>query len=167
MKKYCFDTSGLSNPIQDMPEDIHKSLWSKVQLVFESGTIAVTTEIYQELCNTDNFIGQLAKTNETKLILEIGNDDWDWPAYIKNSKRMQEQHKAFISEYNGGKKDTIGLNDLSIITLAKTLNLPLVSMEKRKSRDAKNKQAIPDICDREKVQHMTFTDFLRAESIKA
>ena len=35
MKKYAFDTSGISNPLESMPEDIHESLWNGFNIVFE------------------------------------------------------------------------------------------------------------------------------------
>jgi hypothetical protein len=38
---------------------------------------------------------------------------------------MKVRHEAVISEYNGNRKNTIGLNDLTIIALAKTLGLPV------------------------------------------
>ena len=46
--------------------------------------------------------------------------------------RMQVVYRQFISEFNLNRKDTVGLNDISIVGLAKTLNRPLVSMEKKK-----------------------------------
>lgn len=42
MKRYCFDTSGISNPVETMPDDIFESLWLKVIAVIEAGEIAVT-----------------------------------------------------------------------------------------------------------------------------
>jgi hypothetical protein len=34
MKKYCLDTSGLSNPLEFMPEDIHVTLWGVLSVFF-------------------------------------------------------------------------------------------------------------------------------------
>jgi hypothetical protein len=63
---------------------------------------------------------------------------------------MKVSHEAVISEYNGNRKNTIGLNDLTIIALAKTLGLPVVSSEKetRVDQDSNKRQKIPDICKR-------------------
>jgi len=78
------------------------------------------------------------------------------------------KYASVISEYNGNRKNTVGLNDLTIIALAKTLGLPVVSSEKRVSSttDTEKRQKIPDICDKESIDHKTFNDLLRAEGIK-
>ncbi len=79
---------------------------------------------------------------------------------------MQEHYAEFISEYShGGSKKTIGLKDLTIISLAKTLTLPVVSMEKPVRASSHKKRRIPDICDAESVLHYSFIDFLRFEGI--
>jgi hypothetical protein len=81
---------------------------------------------------------------------------------------MKVKYAAVISEYNGNRKGTIGLNDLTIIALAKTLGLPVVSSEKKTSvdQDSEKRQKIPDICDKEGVVHLSFNELLRAEEIK-
>jgi Domain of unknown function (DUF4411) len=82
---------------------------------------------------------------------------------------MKTKYASVISEYNGNRKNTVGLKDLTIIALAKTLNVPVVSSEKRLNslQDSEKRQKIPDICDKEGVEHMTFNDLLRAEGIKS
>ena len=40
MKKYCFDTSGFSTPVERMPDDIFGGLWRKVVPIIEAGEIA-------------------------------------------------------------------------------------------------------------------------------
>jgi hypothetical protein len=60
----------------------------------------------------------------------------------------------------------VGLKDVSIIALAKTLKLPLVHMEKPNTHQPSQKRMrIPDVCDKEGVKHLTFNEFLRAEGI--
>jgi len=62
-----------------------------------------------------------------------------------------------------------GVNDLTIIALAKTLKLPVISSEKKLNalQESEKRQKIPDICDKESVVHMNFNDLLRAEGIKS
>ncbi len=84
MKKYCFDTSGVSNPAETMPQDIHESLWQKFQTEIENGTIAVTTEIYEEMLSIPGPIGDCIKNNKDNLILEVGDKDWNWQSYLHN-----------------------------------------------------------------------------------
>ena len=79
---------------------------------------------------------------------------------------MQVEYAKFISENNGGRRDTICLNDISIIALAKTLKLPLVNMESAVSNPASIKRRIPDICNAEGILPMRFSDFCRAEGFK-
>jgi len=164
MKRYCVDTSGLSNPLETMPEDIFSSLWANIYGLIEDGIFAVTPEIYEELILIDGNISEAIKNNKDSIILDIGGNDWDWEAYVQHSNAMNITHHDFISEYSGGSPKTVGLNDMTIIALAKTLQLPLISMESF-ATNSLTKKRIPDICRLEDIEHLTFNDFLRAEGI--
>jgi hypothetical protein len=168
VKEYCLDMSGLSTPLENMPEDIHTVLWSNVAKVVESGKFAVTTEIYEELEHLPGPIGECIQKNKGVLQLEIEDSGWDWQTYLQHMEQMQITYADVISENNGNRKNTIGFNDLSIIALAKTLSLPVVSSEKKlhADQDSLKRQKIPDICDKEGIVHMTFNDLLRKEGIK-
>src|SRR6266436_1630943 len=168
MKAYCLDTSGVSTPLEFMPEDIHSSIWSAVADLVTAGKFAVTAEIYEELCHLPGALGECMKANEENLQLEIEEDSWDWKSYVSHYEQMKTTYASVISEYNGNRKNTVGLRDLTIVALAKTLRLPLVSSEKRLSamQESAKRQKIPDICDKESVVHMSFNDLLRAERIK-
>ena len=115
MKKYCFDTSGLSNPYVDMPDDIYTGLWQGVMAVVSSGIVAVTAEIYEEMAHIQGDLGACIQNNKAQLQLEVGESTWNWQAYIAHITRMRTQHYAYISEYTGGRKGTVGLNDLTIV----------------------------------------------------
>ena len=135
-----------------MPEDIHDSLWSGFKAkCLESGIIAVTQEIYDEMLHIPGTVGQCIKDHKADLLMEIG-EGWDWGTYIDAVNQMEDDHHDFISEYCGGSKKTVCLNDLSIIALAKTLNVPVVSMEERVTAGAK-KLHIPDVCDLQGIVH--------------
>jgi len=167
MKKYCLDTSGLSTPLEFMPEDIHPTTWAKIADLVKAGTFASTVEIYEELKHLPGPIGDCLKDNSANIQMEL-EEDWDWPTYLKHYDEMKVRHQAVISEYNSNRKGTIGLNDLTIIALAKTLGLPVVSSEKKTSvdQDSSKRQKIPDICAKEGVAHLSFNDLLRAEGIR-
>jgi hypothetical protein len=85
--------------------------------------------------------------------------------YIDHCNKMEDEHHDFISEFIGGTKKTVGLTDISIIALAKTLNLPVVSMESPVTSESK-KLHIPDVCKLQSVEHLTFSEFLRKEQLK-
>ena len=170
MKKYCLDTSGVSNPLETTPEDIHGNTWRQVRECIQSGQIAVTAEIYEELTRLPSETGECIRLSKAQLILEIGDDSWDWVAYRDQSAALVTTYHPYISEYNGNNRDTICMNDVSIIALAKTLDIPLVSMERAvvaPGNVSKTKRRIPDICDAENVTHLTFNDFLRIEGISS
>jgi Domain of unknown function (DUF4411) len=165
MKRYVFDTSGISNPLEAMPEDIHESMWKGFKTkCLESGIIAVTEEIYGEMLHIPGSVGQCIKDNKDELLMEVGGD-WDWNSYINHLNQMEDDHHDFISENIGGTKKTVCLNDISAVALAKTLDLPIVSMEERVTVGSK-KRHIPDVCDIEKVDHLSFSEFLREEKLK-
>jgi hypothetical protein len=167
VKRYCVDMSGLSNPASEevAPQDIHVTLWARIHALIENGDVAVTEEIFEELCHIPAPLGDCIKDNKKSLLLEVDDDSWDAEAYIEHATRMQDDHQPYIREFNGGGKGTVGLNDISIVALGKALKLPVVSMEKRKAHQTEFKRTIPDICDAENVTHMTFNEFLRAEGI--
>ncbi len=166
MKRYCFDTSGLSKPYQDMPEDIYGRLWEGMKQVITAGLIAVTKEIYDEMVCIEGSLGECIRANQAKLQLEIGQPDWNWEAYLAHMVRMQTQHHAYISEYTGGRKGTVGLKDLTIIGMAKTLGLPVVSMEVFITQSESKNRRIPNICHMEGVEHLDFNHFLRKQGLR-
>lgn len=165
-KAYCLDTSGLSNPLGGMPEDIYSILWSKIIASMIAGKFAVTKEIYDELSCLNGSIGDCIKKNKAALLLEIGEANWDWALYIQHVNRMRDTYKDVISEYNNNRKGTIGLTDLSIVALAKCLNLPVISMEALSFQTSQIKIRIPGLCNLENVPHMDFNQFLRTDGIK-
>src|SRR5829696_7158492 len=62
-KKYCLDTSGFSNPLEFMPQDIHPTLWKQVEAIVRSGLLAASKEIYDELEHLPGDIGACIKTH--------------------------------------------------------------------------------------------------------
>ena len=102
-KRYCLDTSGLSNPLESMPENIpmYQPIWVHVTTQIESGILAVNLEIYDELFCLPGQIGTCLNNNRNNLVLEVG-ENWDWQTYLGNVERMRTTHKDIISEYNGG-----------------------------------------------------------------
>ena len=167
MKKYCFDTSGISNPLETMPEDIHKTMWNGFCEFLQDGHVAASLEIYTEMCRIPGNVGVQIASNKSQIVLEVGTAGWNWQAYVAHISSMQKRHHDFISEHSGGSAKTICLNDLTIIALAKTLQVPVVSMESFVREDqATKKRRIPNICKLEDVEHLWFNDFLRREHLK-
>jgi len=164
MKRYCVDTSGFSNPLETMPEDIYTTLWQGIYDLIDQGVFAVTQEIYAELILIDGEISEAIKANKENMVLEVSDPSWDWQTYIKNSNQLNADHHDFISEYTGGSPKTICLNDMTIIAMAKSLKIPLISMETYATGSA-TKRRIPDVCKIEGIQHLSFNDFLRMEKI--
>ena len=165
MKTFCVDTSGFSNPLESMPEDIHESMWAKVMAIIEKGQIAVTAEIYDEMVHIPGTVGKCIKDHKAEMVLEVSKGNWNWKAYVACTAAMNTTQHKFISEYCGGSPKTVNLKDMSIVALAKTLGLPLVSMEVS-AKPSNEKRRIPDVCQMEGVKHLTFSDFLRANNIK-
>ncbi len=167
MKRYCFDTYGISNPLEFMPEDIHGWMWDRMIDFIQSDFLAVTKEIYDEMTHIQGRIGDCIRNSEELMVLEVNKGDWDWEVYVRHVADMQRRHHQFISEYNGGSRRTICLNDMSIIALGKTLSLPVVSMEALIMQPESKNRRIPNICQIETVEHLTFSDFLRREQFRS
>ena len=167
MPKYCFDTSGFSKALQDIPMDVFENLWAFVINRIEVGDIAMTREIFDEVILIDNGFGEIVSENQETVLYEINQDGWDWGNYIEiNTEILTDQHDH-ISEYTSGSPKTVCINDISGISLAKSLGIPMVSGESiTHNLNQTMKRKIPDICGAEGVEHMTFNEFLKAEGYK-
>ena len=166
MKKFCLDTSGFSNPHEQMPEDVphYGPIWDSVISAICAGKIGVTREIYDELCHVTGKVGECIRDNKALLLLEVGDASWDSLSYLRNFNRMRKDHAEWIAEYAmKSPARTITLPDLSSIALAKTLALPLVHMESSSNGSPRHKR-IPDICAIESVLPYSFNDFLKHEA---
>jgi hypothetical protein len=73
---------------------------------------------------------------------------------------MRVRYKSVISEYNNNRRGTVGLNDVAIVALAKTLKLPLINMEAKSFQTSATKIRIPGLCILEGVEPLEFNDFL-------
>jgi hypothetical protein len=163
---YCLDTSGFSNPLENLPEDIFVSLWAQVMKAVEAGRLCCNQEILDELGSIEGKLGDCLRLCAESMCYEVGDDKWPWMEYLECVELLKVKYEPVISEYNGNRKGTVGLNDISIIALAMTLKLPIVSMEKPNTfQPSAKKMRIPDVCKVEGVPHLSFNEFLRAEGI--
>jgi hypothetical protein len=166
MHKYCLDTSGVSNPLAMMPEDIYSSLWGKVIDLICSGVFCCNAEIAEQYTHIEGPVGECLNDNISDMLYEIEQDHWDWRLYIAHVTRMSHQYRQYISDYNNNRKNTVDLDDVSIVALAKTLGLPVVSMEGLdRGQLSATKMRIPRLCECEGVKHHTFNELLRLEGI--
>lgn len=166
MPKYCLDTSWISNPLIEMPPDVHVSLWRKITSMIEAGDFCWNVEIWDELNGSiDGGVGECLNQSNQICCLEVGVGHWNWEKYLHIVEQYREKYSSFISEYNGNRKGTIGLNDCSIVALGATLQLPVASMERRNPNPSTTKIRIPELCSREGIHHFDLTELLRHERI--
>lgn len=168
MPRYCLDTSWISNPLLEMPPDVHVTLWGRIESLLEAHAFCWNTEIWEEIDGSiQGSVADCLKACHPDVCYEVGSDHWDWGAYLEHIEEVRVKYRDYISEYNGNRKRTVGLNDCSIVCLAKTLHLPVASMEKRGGQASMNRLRIPDLCDREGVGHFDLTELMRAEGLTA
>lgn len=161
MAETCFDTSGLSHPWEEMPDPPHGGIWKFVRAAIENGEIAMTREVFDEMCKINGGLGDFIEQHKDAVLYEVGEGDWDWGAYLKEADRIAQKHKEFVSDWTGGSPKTICLNDISGIALASTLKIEMVSGEKRiHDLVQAKKRKIPDVCVAEGVTHRSFNDYL-------
>lgn len=103
MASYCLDTSGLSNPWVELPEDIYSPLWKQIFDALAGGCFCCNVEIFTEMVAIDGALGECVKDHSDSIVLEIGNGDWNWKVYLEHIERMRSAYGQFISEYNGGR----------------------------------------------------------------
>ncbi len=165
MPKYCLDTSGLSNPYVNMPEAVYPTVWNPIYSLIQSNLLCWNEEIDAELQLIQGKLHSVLKNASKQCCYKIDDTTWAWQSYLNTYKTWDAKYYAYISEYNNNRKNTIGKNDISIVALSKTLNLPLISMEVPVSVDAKKRLHIPDLCSKEGIKHLTFNELLIAEKI--
>ncbi len=169
MRRYVMDTSWISNPVMDLPQDIHVSLWQRVAALLEEGAFCWNQEIWEEM--DGSIYGDIANSlqicQDNGGCFELGQDRWDWAEYIEHLNDIKARYAGYISEYNGNRSSTIGLNDCSIVCLGKTLGLPVASMEKQNVHPSPKRMRIPELCNREGIPHLDLNELLRAEGITA
>jgi hypothetical protein len=168
MPRYVLDTSWISNPVMDLPQDIHVSFWKRVSGLLEDGTFCWNQDIWEEM--DGSIYGDIASSlqfcQDRGGCFEIGQDHWDWKLYLRHVSDIGKRYQSYISEYNGSRSSTIGLNDCSIVCLGKTLGLPVASMEKPTAHPSPKRMRIPELCQREGILHFGLNELLRAEGIK-
>ena len=148
-----------------LPEDVplYRPIWQCVIRAIEAGKVAVTAEIYKEMCHITGDVGDCIRASKDQLLMEVDDRSWDGPRYIGQFDRMRKAHKDWIAEYAmKSPAKTICLRDLTSVALAKTLNLPLISEESSAGDSPKHKR-IPDICALENVVPYSFNNFLKIE----
>jgi hypothetical protein len=151
-----------------MPEDVDvfRPVWDCVVGCIEAGQIGVTAEVYDELCHISGKVGECIRDCKSRLLMEVNDTSWDGRSYISHFKRMSKVHHEWIADYTGkNRSKTIVLNDLTAVALAKSLGLPLISMESSAGDSPKHKR-IPDICGLENVLHLDFNAFLRIQGAR-
>lgn len=164
--KYCLDTSAISNPLVGMPEDCFGGLWEKVKNVIVGGAFCCNAEIAEQYTHIEGSVGDCLTNQIPTMLYEIGVGSWNWQGYLDNTNRMTTKYHQYISDYHSNRRNTIDLKDLSIVALAKTLNLPVVSMEGSDGGQvSETKMRIPRLCICEAVRHLTFIDLLREEGL--
>jgi hypothetical protein len=164
--RYCLDTSAISNPLVGMPEDCLGGLWNKIIDLISSCVFCCNAEIAEQYTHITGSVGDCLVSHTPKMLYEVGAGNWDWNGYIAHVNRMTKQYHAFISDYHSNRQNTIDLKDLSLVALAKTLALPIVSMEGFDGGQiSPKKMRIPRLCINEDVLHYTFIELLRKERI--
>jgi len=153
-----------------MPPDIHETLWRVLANLVDAGTFCWNKEIWNEIDGSiyGDIAQNLKAANKAGCLYDLDDPSWDVRSYIDNQNDLCARYSGYIAEYNG-KDNTVGLNDVSIIALAKTLNKPVASMERENTNPGSSliRMRIPELCSREKIPHLNFVQLLRKEGVKA
>lgn len=162
-KKLCIDTSGLTQPFRTYRQSIFPRLWNDVFAILASGEVAMTQEIFDEIVagRGDPLTTHVASCRQ-HLVMDVGHQQMN--GYVGVNSAMIGRHRNFIAEYCN-RQDTVGVNDISIISQAKHLGLPLLSMESSRA-NSQRRRGIPDICSADGVQHLEFQDFLELMNLR-
>jgi len=93
--RYCLDTSGFSNPLMEMPEDIHKTLWSNVLKAIQAEIFCLNMEIAEEMDSIKGKIGDALKNCKRACCYEVGCGKWDWNALPENKRCLAQKVSRF------------------------------------------------------------------------
>ncbi len=147
--RYCIDTNSLMEcRLRTYPPDVFPSVWSRMEELFESGTLISHEEVLRECTRrADEFAGwaksrsrhflPFDQEQEGVLIDILSN----WELLLKSGNRQ-----------NGA--------DPFLIALAVTSNTTLITEERMGSE---KKPKIPNVCESYGVTTMTLLDLFREE----
>ena len=152
---FCIDTSAwLDGWVRDYPPDVFPSLWERLDLEVELGTLRCSEEVYVELEKMDDGMHDWLK--ERRSIL------------VPIDEQIQEvvlslllEHPRLVDTHKGRSQA-----DPFVIATAVCLgpDAVVVTGEKRRGNLAIPK--IPDVCDAMGVRSMTFLEMLRELEFK-
>lgn len=155
---YSLDTSALSNPLEKMPPSLlaYIPIWNFIYQEISNIKFLITWEIYEELMRLENdALVSYLKTCKDQMVYEKE----DFHLMYKN---LKEEYSQYIYKLGATSRNTVTSVDISVIALAKVKNIPVISMEVSAGNSEKKKR-IPDICAMEKIEHLTFNDYLKRE----
>lgn len=156
---YCFDASTFLNLLKvtdDEPYamDVMEGAYEYIQAKMRSGKIISSIAVYNELRKHEKKVPNLKEwLKENK------------HCFIDEDLAFSEAMRPIVKEYEIYTTDKGDYGDISIISLAKSRNLTVVTAEKHKDQHRKIHPKIPNVCEEFDVESLTMIGFLRKEGV--
>ncbi len=142
--KYVFDNSPLSALFRNYYRDRFPSLWESFDTMIAEGEITSTREVLREIENIGGEVAIWASDNKGLFVTPTA-EEAEFVTEIYKVAHFQQNIERQKILRGGQNADTF------LIARAKTLGIPVVTMEKYKEHSVK----IPNICEHFGVECLT------------
>ena len=157
--RYVIDTCSLIKLSEDYPPDVFSIVWDAIDQLADSGVIISSTEVLDELRNTDNEKDMVLMWAERHQRIFLPLD-----GFVQ--QKALEILATFENLVDLNKKKSSA--DAFVIGTAMMYSCVVVTDEKptNNKADSGHKVRIPDVCKHYKVRYLTLVEMLRAEGVK-
>lgn len=156
--RYCIDTNVIVSFIKKTDNefygsDVFKPQWDFLESLIVTGAIIATREVEAELTKACRVIPEMAVwlKKHKYMFVDVEEDD-----QLESAKKILKEYPVY------GFTDNY-LGDLSVMTLADSMNIAVISLEGETPGKAVNRPKIPNVCNEFNIDHVSFSGFLRRE----
>lgn len=151
--RYSLDSSGILDVFRHYPPDVFPSIWQRMDIAADDGTMAVVDEVYRELEKKDDTAFQWLKKHR-QIVVDL---DSSIQAAVTE---ILGKHPRLVDT-----RRSRSAGDPFVIALARVHKLSVVTGEKPTNVLAKPN--IPDVCAALKIDCIGVLDLFRNEGWRA
>jgi hypothetical protein len=148
---YVFDTNILINLQRRQPLDLYPTLWDKLSGLVSNGLIISSREVLDEITTGSDTLVAWAKLHKE--------------AFLPTDEAVQQKARSILAAnrglVEGGKKNNSA--DPFVIAIAILMKCKVVTEEGKNGNP--NAPQIPDVCDKYRILHINFVEFMRETGI--
>jgi len=152
---YCIDTNVILSFLSETDDefygaDIFKEQWHQIEQRIQSGEIVAPREVERELGRHAKKRAKVGPWLKTRRYMFCDVDS----AQLEFAKRVVNKYPAYGRDNNY-------LGDLTVISLAGSRGLAVISLEQPVQQSGQKRPKIPNVCNEFGITHLSVSGFLR------